>query len=330
VKHTLEIRIGIFFTLAFIAGVLVLQLVGMKSLFLKGYHLRADFNEIQELKTGDPVRLAGVQIGKVEKIQLTNGAVEVLLNVKKEAGIKTDSKASVQFTGLMGQNFVSLNFGSPSAPPAADGALLAAEEQPDLNALMVKLEGVAEGVAGMTKNFSFENLTNLLGPFTAFMKENNPRLSAIVANLQNISDRIVNGQGDVGRLINEDQLYFASLSTVSNLNLSITQLHPLFNDLKLTLEETRTLVAQVNQGRGTIGLLLRDDALYDQTTTAMMNVREILEKANQGKGAVGQLLNDPDFVHQATVSLQKVDLATEGLQDSGALSIAGEIGKRLF
>jgi phospholipid/cholesterol/gamma-HCH transport system substrate-binding protein len=330
VKHSLELRIGIFFALALISGVMVLEMAGTKNLFIRGYHLHVRFAEIQQLRKGDPVRLAGVEVGRVDKIQLTNNAVDVVLNVRRDAGIRTDSKASVKFTGLMGENFVSIDFGSGQAPLAGEGTLLVSEEQPDLNVLMAKLEGVAEGVEGITKNFSGETFTNLLGPFTAFLRENNPRLSAILVNLQAISDQIAQGKGDVGRLINEDQLYFSSLSTVSNLNATIAQLHPLFENLKLTLGETRQVVQQVNEGRGTIGLLVRDQALYDQTLTAMANVREILQKANEGKGTVGKLLNDPDFVHQATVGLQKVDLATEGLQDSGALSIAGEIGKRLF
>jgi phospholipid/cholesterol/gamma-HCH transport system substrate-binding protein len=274
--------------------------------------------------------LAGVEIGRVEKVQLTNTTVEVVLSVKKEAEIKIDSKAAVKFTGLMGQNYISLSFGSPQAPPAVEGTLLATEEQPDLNGLMTKLEGVAKGVEGMTKNFNFESLTNLLSPAVEFMKQNNPRLAAILSNLQTISDQVVNGKGDMGRLINEDQLYFTSLTTVSNLNASISQLHPLFDNLKLTLEQTRTLVAQVNQGKGTLGLMVRDQALFDETVTAMMSVKEILEKANQGKGTVGQLLNNPEFLHQVTVSLQKADVATEGLQDSSALTIGGEIGRRLF
>jgi len=330
VKNPLEIRVGIFFALALIAGVIVVRMAGTQDLFARKFHLRAQFGEVQQLKKGDPVRLAGVEIGRVEKVQITNTTVEVVLSVRKEAEIKIDSKAAVKFTGLMGQNYVSLSFGSPQAPPAVEGTLLATEEQPDLNGLMTKLEGVAKGVEGMTKNFNFESLTNLLSPAVEFMKQNNPRLAAILSNLQTISDQVVNGKGDMGRLINEDQLYFTSLTTVSNLNASISQLHPLFDNLKLTLEQTRTLVAQVNQGKGTLGLMVRDQALYDETVTAMMSVKEILEKANQGKGTVGQLLNNPEFLHQVTVSLQKADVATEGLQDSSALSIGGEIGRRLF
>jgi phospholipid/cholesterol/gamma-HCH transport system substrate-binding protein len=292
--------------------------------------VRARFDNIQELKEGDSVRMAGVEVGHVRKIELGSEGVEVVLNVDKRTKVKTDSKASIKFVGLMGQNYVALSFGSPNAPVATQGALLETENQADLNSLMVKLQGVAEGVEGLTKNFSGENFSNLLGPFTDFLKENNPKLSAIFANLQVISTRIVNGQGTVGRLINEDTLYASAMTTVSNLNSSVGEMRPLFDDVKLTLDQARSVVTQVNQGQGTIGKLIKDEGLYRETTASMTNLREILQKINKGQGSVGQLVNDPGFLNNAKLTLQKVEKATEGLEDQGPLSVLGIAVNSLF
>jgi len=329
-KNTLETRLGIFFALALIAAVMILELAGTRDLFHKGFRVRARFDNIQELKDGDPVRMAGVEVGHVEQIQLRSNRVEVVLSVAKGAAVKTDSKASIKFVGLMGQNYVSIGFGSPDAPRAEPNTLLDTEEQADLNSLMVKLQNVASGVEGLTKNFSGENFSNLLGPFTDFLKENNPRLSAILGNLQTISTRIANGQGTVGRLINEDALYASALTTVSNLNARVDAAGPLFDDLKLTIEQARGVVTQVNQGQGTIGKLIKDETLYRETTTAMVNLREILQKINQGQGSVGQLVNDPGFINNAKLTLQKVEKATEGLEDQGPLSVLGIAVQSLF
>jgi phospholipid/cholesterol/gamma-HCH transport system substrate-binding protein len=329
-KNTLETRLGIFFALALVAGVVILEVAGTRDLFRKGFPVRAQFDTIQELKEGDPVKMAGVEVGHIQKIQLADKKVEVVLSIDKKAPVKTDSKASIKFVGLMGQNYVSLSFGSPDAPRADPGALLETEEQADLNSLMVKLQNVADGVEGLTRNFSGENFSNLLGPFTDFLKENNPRLSAILANLQTISGRIVEGEGTVGRLINEDTLYVSTLNTVSNLNTSVEDFRPLFDDFKLTLDQARGLVTQVNEGQGTIGKLIKDETLYRESTTAMTNMREILEKINKGQGSVGQLVNDPGFINNAKLTLQKVEKATEGLEDQGPLSILGIAVNSLF
>ena len=114
--------------------------------------------------------MAGVEIGRVRGIHLGDGKVEVELKLHRGARVKTYSKASIKFIGLLGQNYVNVDFGSPNAPLVAPDAVLETVEQADLNTLMVKLEGVASGVEGLTKNFSGENFSNLLGPFTDFLK----------------------------------------------------------------------------------------------------------------------------------------------------------------
>src|SRR3954462_4123296 len=123
-KNTLETRLGIFFALALIAAVVILELAGTRDLFHKGFRVRARFDNIQELKVGDSVRMAGVEVGHVEKIQLATNRVEVVLNIDKRTAVKTDSKVAIKFVGLMGQNYVSINFGSPDAPRAEPGTLL--------------------------------------------------------------------------------------------------------------------------------------------------------------------------------------------------------------
>ena len=83
-------------------------------------------------------------------------------------------------------------------------------EQPDLQLLMTKLDNVATGVENLTRSFSGEKIDNLIGPFTDFLKDNQTNLTATIANIKTISDRIRDGQGTVGKLINEDTLYVSA------------------------------------------------------------------------------------------------------------------------
>jgi phospholipid/cholesterol/gamma-HCH transport system substrate-binding protein len=329
-KNTLETRLGLFFALALVAGVVLLEMIGTPDFFKSGEIVKARFNTIQELKVGDPVKMAGVEIGRVRGIHLSTNKVEVDLKLHRGAIVKTDSKASIKFIGLLGQNYVNVDFGSPDAPLVAPNALLETVEQADLNSLMAKLEGVASGVEGLTKNFSGENFSNLLGPFTDFLKENSPRLTAILGNLQVISGQIAKGQGTVGKLISDEELYNKAVAAVDNLNKSTADLKPLFDDAKLTLAEAKKTVTGINEGQGTVGKLLHDEKLYSETTSAMTNLKEILEKVNQGQGSVGKLVNDESFFNNAKMTLQKVEKATEGLEDQGPLSVLGIAVNTLF
>jgi phospholipid/cholesterol/gamma-HCH transport system substrate-binding protein len=322
-RNTLETRLGLFFALAFIAGVIIFEIIGGLDLFRPGYPLRAQFENVQELKEGDPVRMAGVEIGRVQNIGFASNKVEVTLRVQEKARVRTDSKASIKFVGLLGQNYVSLDFGSPGAPYAEPGMLLESLEQPDLSSILAKIDNVATGVEDLTRSFSGDNINNLIGPFTDFIKENNPRLSAILANLQSVTTEMAEGRGSIGKLINDDELYTLTVSAVTNLNATA-------DELKLTISEARNVVGQVNGGQGTLGRLAMDDSLFRESTNAMTNLREILEKINRGQGSAGKLVNDEALYRNVRMTLQKVDKATEGIEDQGPLSILGIAVGSLF
>jgi phospholipid/cholesterol/gamma-HCH transport system substrate-binding protein len=321
-KNTLETRLGLFFALAFVAAIFVFEMVGGRA-FFGGYRLHARFNNVQELKKGDPVRMAGVDVGRVEDIRLVDDKVDVTMKVQSDAKIRTGSKASIHFVGLLGQNYVSIDFGPPQAPIAAPGTLLETVEQPDLSTVLAKLDTVASGVQSMSRNFSGESLNNLLAPMTDFLKENNPKLTAILGNLQTISTEVAQGKGTVGKLITDDQLYTLALGAVTNLNSTA-------DELKLTISQARGIVENINQGQGTLGRLAKDDSLFRESTNAMTQLGEIFQKINQGQGSVGKLVNDETLYKNARMTLQKVDKATEGLEDQGPLSVLGIAVGNLF
>ncbi len=143
-RNTLETRLGIFVALAVIAAVLILETVGGVERFRRGYRVNGLFNNIQELKVGDRVKMAGVEIGRVQSLALTNNKVLVTMKVAvaRRNDVKTDSIASVKFTGLLGQNYVAIDFGTPGAPPASEDAYLNTEEQADVSAIMQKIDNV--------------------------------------------------------------------------------------------------------------------------------------------------------------------------------------------
>src|ERR1700722_14455065 len=100
-KNSLETRLGIFVALAVIAAIVIIEMVGGMDFFQRGYHVRREIETVQELKVGDSVKMAGVEIGRVEKIALTvaDGKVTVTMKLHPDAVVKTDSKAVVKFAG---------------------------------------------------------------------------------------------------------------------------------------------------------------------------------------------------------------------------------------
>jgi len=330
-RNTLETRLGIFVALVVIASAFILEFLGGTS-FRRGTHYRALFSNVQDLSVGDRVKMGGKDIGRVADISLeaSNNRVLVTLKVGSKYTVRTDSTASIRFTGLVGQNFVSLSFGSPNAPRANEGTLLSSLETPDLNVVMTRIDAVAGNIENLTRSFTGEKIDNLLGPFTDFLKANRAPLTAAIANLQTISGEIAQGRGTVGKLVKDPALYNAALSTVSNIQDTAAELKTTVADARKAIEQVNRTVAQANAGQGTIGKLLTDDTLYRETTNSMTNLREILSKVNQGQGSVGKIINDRELYDNAKLTLQKLDKATEGLEDQGPLTVMGILLNDLF
>ena len=326
-KNTLETRLGLFVALAVLAAAIILERVGTLESFRHGKHVNALFSNIQDLKIGDHVKMAGVEIGRVETIQLTTNRVLVRMKVHADAEVKTDSTATVKFTGLLGQNFVSNDFVTAQGEILKDNQYITTAEQADLSAMMQKIDNVASGVENLTKSFTGVNIDTLIGPLRDLIQTNKETLTATISNAQaitfEISSQITQGKGTLGKLIKDEALYNTALSTISNLQDTASE-------IKATVADARKVVAQVNSGQGTVGKLLTDEALYRETTESMTNLKEILQKVNQGKGSVGKLINDQEFYKNAKLTLQKLDQATEGLEDQGPLSVLGLVVGKLF
>ena len=331
-RDTLETKLGVFFALVFIMALIILEMLGGVPFFQHGYHLTAYFKNVQELKRGDPVKMAGVLVGRVEDLTLDNekGQARVFLYLHSGSAVKDDSKAYVKFTGLMGQNYISIDLGSATAKTLLDGNVMQSGEQPDLSQIMAKLDNAASGVENLTKSFSGEKIDKLLGPLMEFIENNKESLSVTFTNMRSISDNIAQGKGTVGRLINEDTLYVTAMNTVSNLQGTAGDIKRVSDEAYALLTDANQVVDQVKAGQGTVGKLVYDEALYRQATNVVETVQEILNKMNNGTGTVGQLINDPSTLRNLKLSLQKLDKATESLEDTGPLSVFGTMATSLF
>ena len=306
-KNSLETKLGIFVILAVFAAWAIIETLGSADIFSHGYRVTAQFANAQDLKIGDRVKMAGVEIGRVEKISLTDSKVCVLMKLRDDANVRTDSKAAIKFTGLMGQNFVAIDFGSPANPKVKDGMELASVEQADLSAIMAKLDSAADGIHNVTKNFAGDEIKNMFGALDNILTEKKDTIKQTNDNVKNISGQIASGQGTIGKLIYTDTLHDAALTTVSNVDVTVAS-------ARLAIDDARA-------GKGTIGKLLTDETLYNSATASMTNLNSILLKVNQGDGTIGKLVNDQEFYKNAKLSLQKLDKAADGLEDTGPLSV---------
>jgi phospholipid/cholesterol/gamma-HCH transport system substrate-binding protein len=119
-----KLIVGIFALLGIAALCLLSFSLGQVRLFPKpSYTLFANFDNISGLKSGDQVQIAGVDVGKVTAIGLSDNRAHVSLRINKGVEIDDDAIASIKTSGIIGDKYVAIALG-PSDKNLADGGTI--------------------------------------------------------------------------------------------------------------------------------------------------------------------------------------------------------------
>jgi ABC-type transporter Mla subunit MlaD len=117
---------------ALLAAVTLFSTAGCGKTTPPGCHLSALFksNSVRTVRVGDPVMMAGYQIGQVEAIVLDPALPGTIIRMKinQSAVVKTDSVASINATGSPGRSCLTLSGGSATAPAITEGSILMSSE----------------------------------------------------------------------------------------------------------------------------------------------------------------------------------------------------------
>ncbi|MBW7894646.1 MAG: MCE family protein [Opitutaceae bacterium] len=324
-----SIRVGLFFILGIALVWVTYETLGSKSsLKASGYVLVAGFDNVKELKAGDDIRMAGVRIGAVETTRLAGPRAEAVLRIDRKFSIPGDAVATISSAGLLGTNYIALTLGSPDAPPLAPGSEIRTTASPDLNTIMTqlgelggKLEGALGSVGELLKGE--EGKPGLFQRLDALLADNSDKVSATLSNLQAITNKINQGEGTLGKLVNDPQLHDELLAAVE-------QLRAAAGDARTLVDNTRAVVDQVKSGQGALGTLIYDEATAENLRSTVAGLRSVSDKLSQGEGTLGKLINDDTMYREAQSTLRKADRALDGLGDSGPITAVGVVANALF
>jgi phospholipid/cholesterol/gamma-HCH transport system substrate-binding protein len=137
-----DILVGIFVLAGLVClGYLAIRLGKLELFGARGYFVSADFVSVAGLKLGDPVEIAGVRVGKVERIGLNDDRARVTLQVNEEIKLEEDAIASVRARGLIGDKFILITPGASDKIIAPGGRIRETESPPDLPDLIGKIVG---------------------------------------------------------------------------------------------------------------------------------------------------------------------------------------------
>ena len=194
-------RLGAFIVVALAVLAAGVFIIGSKNyLFSSTYRLKAQFDNVAGLTNGADVQVGGVHSGTVTAIELPHRPGEkitVIMYLDKSTHeiIKRDSVASIETAGILGNQYVAISFGSAGQAEVSNGEIIPSEPPLQMSDLFKKTSGILD---------------------SSQQAINNTTLAT--AHLNAVSAKIDSGQGTVGALVNDRQLY-------SNLEQTTTTLH---------------------------------------------------------------------------------------------------------
>jgi len=155
VNHTRsEMIVGLFVLVGLAClGYLAIKLGKLEVFGATGYTLAADFPSVAGLKVGDPVEIAGVRIGRVDSIGLSeDDRARLTLRLNDGVKLQDDAIASVRARGLIGDKFVLISPGASDKIIPPGGKIRETESPPDIPDLIGKIVGGDVTPKGDKKN----------------------------------------------------------------------------------------------------------------------------------------------------------------------------------
>jgi phospholipid/cholesterol/gamma-HCH transport system substrate-binding protein len=294
------VQLGIFVIIGIAILILALFLIG-KNQHLIGSHyvLRAHFTNVSGLRTGNNVRYAGIEVGTVKEMTIVNDTVlEVSMLISREMKqvIRKNALASLGADGLMGNKVINIVPQASDAAYAVDGDLLPSRRAVDLDEVMRTLAGTGDNI-----------------------RELSDGLKLTVSKLNNSTG--------LWKLLADTSLDIGLRKVVRNLERASGHAEAMTADLQ-------EIVADVEMGKGNLGILLRDSAMALQLDSTISELQGVAAQANQlaqdldrmtkgidkqiqeGDGAVHRVLKDTALAGNLSRTMQNVEKGTAAFNEN--------------
>jgi len=267
----------------------------------KGYVLSAFFDSVAGLDEKSAVRMAGVRIGMVERVVLSDSRAKVILRIDPDIQIKRGSEATIKTMGLLGDKFVDLvpperrtdhpEGGLPGSAGKSgflqpDETIQATLSPSDIDKLVNQLSGIAGDIKEVTGS-----LRQVLGT-EAGARSMADILHDLRDTMANIKEFSYTLQGDGGELVVRLNTLANSLNAVvdenrDNLKVSVENIREASRNAELALASIESISKRVDRGEGTLGKLITDDSMYNSINSAAKGISDYTSRIEKMQTVVG-------------------------------------------
>ena len=276
----------------------------------------ANFKQVLGLSPQADVKLNGINIGKVDDLIATGGAVTVVMRVKPDTKIPLDSKVTITSVGVMGERFINIIPSTDNGEYVKNGDYLFGVEEAGMNAMFENLNKVMGKVE------------ELLGSVQQIVGDDTFKKSVVVMsdNLKNASENLngmmetfnrmaQNNEGNVNQMVEQMNGILASMNrsmeTVEHMTKNIDTFAgdpQTAEDLKTTLKNIADTTQNVSHMAESMDKVVSDQKVAEDLKATISNARSITERADN---ILGKVEGVSDTVSQIEVT-PSVDVLYSG------------------
>jgi phospholipid/cholesterol/gamma-HCH transport system substrate-binding protein len=279
-----------------VLAVLVYLLTGTKKLFVDTATIYTYMDDSAALAVGAPVRLNGIVIGNVTKVNLSGERtprrtvrVDMSVDTRMLKSIPVDSEATISAENVLGTKYINIKIGQ-SSKAIQSGSEVPSKDVSEFDEVVQSGYDVMTVARSLLKRIDgvvtqIEAGKGTIGKLLVDEQLYN-NLNATVSETHKVAAAISSGRGTVGRLLYDETLY---------------------NDLRAAVQRLEAILAGVQEGQGTLGKLIKDPALFDDTRKTVAELRRLVEDLNAGKGTAGKLLKDETLHSQIQSTVAKLE-----------------------
>lgn len=274
-QRATDVKVGVAVILAAVILILGIVWIGEFRMNRRWVGYTVYFAETGGLNVGDPVTVAGLEMGKVGSMSFDAGRVRVGILLEPRATIKSDCSVEIRSIGLMGEKFVYIVPGA-SGEAVRPGAILEGKYKAGLTEMTIMMEDVFAEAKELSVTLrrliaseedthtlaeSLERLNQLVDETLALIRENKDDLRGTAQSVRQAADNLsdILGSRKTEILDGIDQLARASAS-LDSLSRSL-----------------RDVAAGLERGEGTLGLLVKEETLYRDMEAAVKNLEVLIK-----------------------------------------------------
>jgi len=285
-KFTKEIKTAIVVLSGILLFIFLYNYFKGQNLLIASRTFYATYSSVEGLTKSAPITINGFNVGSVVGMELTPDGRNVLLTllIQDDIEFSKNSKAQIYETGLIGGKAVAIVFANDGARPAVSGDTLASEVKDGLTELVnQRLTPLQEKIEKMMVSADdlLQNINDIFDDRTkAHLRGSVARLDSTLASIQRLSSSaesmLASNKSKLNSAFDNAEKFTENLVAISD-TLTEADLTGTINRLNQSLTSVSALLEDIEQGKGSVGKILKDEKLYDNIEGATAQLEALLQ-----------------------------------------------------